>query len=166
MRSPCLVVDIDPPRAGWIVLRISLGQEALDVVASYTPRDSITDFLKVVVFLLDRRPGECTVTLNGEPEEVDLFFGVNADKDEVKVRATAYPDHKRSRGGDVRLDGHCSWGGTLDACLLAVRDFLRRTPEDRYEADWGRPFPSALVTRIESDRAFKTLQRRARENET
>src|SRR5262249_55895543 len=86
--------DIEPPKHGWALVRLTAPGVSFECDASYTPRDSITDLVWAISALLAGEP-DIVVTLNTEPEEFDFDFQCSAEV--VRLEISRSPNHYRSR---------------------------------------------------------------------
>ena len=68
-----LRLDIEPPLAGWAMVRLTAPGVRLEFAASYTPWDSINQLAQATAGLLAGLP-EQVVAWNTEPVEYEFRF--------------------------------------------------------------------------------------------
>jgi hypothetical protein len=142
-----LRLDIEPPIHGWSTVRLTAPTAALDFVASYTPRDSISDLAGATAGLVAGLP-EQIVTWNTEPVEYDFRFVTARGWTRLEIRQ--FVDHRRQRGrtgvlaavieGDAVAVARALWCGLgrLQGAVSA----------EEFAAAWRHPFPAAVVERL------------------
>jgi len=95
-------IDIDAPSAGWVSIKLRAAASEIDVVASYTPRDCLSELADAAALLLSNLTGERRVCLNEEPRETELIF-VRRDSDTCTLRVVRWQDHRRVVGNETLL---------------------------------------------------------------
>jgi hypothetical protein len=145
--SDGLRLDIEPPLAGWATVRLTVPGVGLEFVASYTPRDSISELAQAAVGLLVGLP-EQVVAWNTEPVEYEFQFAVAGDQTRLKVHQ--YPDSRR-RWRHVETPVASVEGDTLNIVRVVWRRLRRlqgTVSAEAFAAAWGHPFPASTIQRI------------------
>src|SRR5215813_8788480 len=77
----------------WICMKIEYGEDAINIVGSYTPYDSFLNLVDALRLLLDL-PIDSKVIWNEEPIEYELQFSGNNDR--IRLEIYRYQNHARS----------------------------------------------------------------------
>lgn len=156
--SQKLRVSMESPQSGWMSLSLKAGDEALLMVASHAPDDSLRDLVVALSALLSGSR-DMTVRWNCEPEALD--FRLKAHGSSVELRVVRYPDHhRRQEEGRVVLSLR---GSKMETCLpfwRALRDLGRRVSTDVFESNWRRTFPQRELQQL--TRLIRSLKHEAR----
>jgi hypothetical protein len=136
--------EIDPPRAGWSMLRISRGEQAVEFPFSYTPDDSI-GLLAEAVDAIVTDPVKRTVVFHNGANRHELVFERTEDRVDIRVRSWSggveSPSEERlSLVLNSRLTGKLFW--------RALRQLESRCEGQIHEREWRRPFPTRLVAQL------------------
>lgn len=70
---PRLHINFTGPQHGWLGIRIQADGEEINVDASYTPYDSLTEFVEALVQILEFASSK-PIPINEEPQESELQF--------------------------------------------------------------------------------------------
>jgi hypothetical protein len=134
-----LKVSFDDPEHGWVGLTISLADESLTIIASYTPSDSFLDLTNALYSLLCYRVGGI-VTWHEEPAETEFRFSISGE--DVKLEVYRYSDHRRDYGrGERELAITASYAEICLPFWRALRNLQGRFSSHELDARWHRPFP-------------------------
>src|SRR4051812_4397165 len=79
-----LRLDIEPAGSGWMTVRLTSADLALEFIASYTPRDSVRDLASAAAEFVAGAPDQ-VVTWNLEPVEYEFRFTVAGDRSRLEV---------------------------------------------------------------------------------
>ena len=134
-----LKVSFDNPEHGWVGLFINYGEEAITIIASYTPSDSFLDLTNALYTLL-YYPIEATIVLNEEPAETELRF--SASSGIVRLEVYTFPDTQRiACSGKRILEISGSYEEICVPFWRALRGLQGRFSAKELGARWHRPFP-------------------------
>ena len=133
-------VNIDPPKAGWLPVRISGPDGRISIVASYTPHDGFYDLVSGLRALYELG-GTKIVRLHEEPDWIEITFSKVNDK--LVIQSTSAND------GPIRLEANFDTG-----CREFARKFkllLDGVGYDGFAREWrhrphGTRFESSGVT--------------------
>ena len=70
---PRLHINFTGPQHGWLGIRIQADGEEINVDASYTPYDTLTEFVEALVQILEFTSSK-PIPINEEPQESELQF--------------------------------------------------------------------------------------------
>lgn len=141
-------LDIEPPmHRGWATVRLTGPAMAVEFVASYTPRDSITDLARAAAALAAGSPEE-VVAWNTEPTQYDFRFSTADGATRVQVRE--FPDHRRGRGcpGKPVVEVTGETAAVVHALWRGLRRLQGAMTAEAFASAWGHPFPAATVVRL------------------
>jgi hypothetical protein len=156
--SQKLRVSMESPQSGWMSLSLRAGDEALLMVASHAPDDSLRDLIVALSALLSGSR-EMTVRWNCEPEAFDFRLIVRGSC--VELRVVRYPDHhRRQKEGRVVLSLRGSKMEIGVPFWRALRDLGRRVSTDVFESNWRRTFPQRELQQLTS--LIRALKHEAR----
>jgi hypothetical protein len=134
-----LKVSFDNPEHGWVGLFINYGEEAITIIASYTPSDSFLDLTNALYALL-YYPIEATIVWHEEPAETELRFSVSGGI--VRLEVYTFPDYRRIAGsGERDLEISGSYEEICVPFWRALRSLRGRFSAEELDARWHRPFP-------------------------
>lgn len=71
-------VVLDGPQNGWFPIRIIRGDVQIEIIASYTPTDSVTEFVEAIHHTYNTG-SPSSVVFNEEPETIELSFSRESD---------------------------------------------------------------------------------------
>jgi hypothetical protein len=128
--------DLSQPRAGWAQATIIHDSDELRVSASYTPIDTIRDFVDSVASLKTAASAHCCWFQ--EPGEIHWQF--LRSKDSIVVEIIRFAG-KHAQDGVSLFRAETRWvdfATQVLASMLKVRDSLG---VDGYEREWRHPFP-------------------------
>ena len=136
--------EIEPPRAGWSLFRISRGEQAVEFPFSYTPDDSIGHLAEAVDAIVTQ-PVRRTVVFSDGANRHELVFERTEDRVEIRVlsslgRVESPTEERLSLVLNSRLAGKLFW--------RALRQLESRCEGQVYEREWRRPFPTRLVAQL------------------
>lgn len=149
-------VEFEPPRHGWIVMRMSAGAAVLQVAASAVPRDTVADLAGAIALIL-KGGSEATVLWHEEPGAHEFRFRAVAGG--ARLDVTQLRDASRTGRDERRAEVIVLSAGPLDLCRpfwRALRRLESAVTPAAYESAWGFPFPSAKLGEV------STLIRRGR----
>lgn len=142
-------IEIEPPRRGWALVRVSVEGSEVSFDASYVPSDSIGDLVSAASRLAVGLT-EATVTWNSEPREYDFHFSALDGRTTLSIYA--FPDARRSR----RSEGPVIAMVETETIIIVheIRRCLRQlqaaVPAEEYQRSWGYAFPESALIRLES----------------
>jgi hypothetical protein len=139
--------DIDPPEHGWAAVRLRAPAVSVDIDASYTPRDSITELASAASALLAGLP-TATVRWNTEPREFDFDFKKLGELVRLEVRE--FQNHWRGRSIIGKLVAVIE--SDVLTVVIAIWRGLRRLQGHMSVSDfsvaWRHEFPTSIVDRL------------------
>jgi len=147
-----LRLEIDPPEHGWAVVRLNAPGVSLELNASYTPRDSITDLAGAASALQAGLPAEI-VSWNTEPIEFDFEFERSGDQIRLEIRK--YRDHSRSRrskGGELVAVVESDVETVVNAIWRGLRRLQGHMTGSDFATAWGHDFPTSSVDGMSAKR--------------
>jgi hypothetical protein len=150
--------DIEPPRHGWALVRLTAPGNSFECDASFTPRDSITDLARAISSLLAGETS-CVVVWNTEPEAFDFNF--QASRDSLRLEISEYPNYSRRRkdGGTPIATVESQMTTFVEAIWRGLRRLEGKVSNDEFAAAWHHDFPAAIVHRIGTElRARRTAK--------
>lgn len=163
-------VSIESPQSGFMSMRLRAGAprssseqtetppppQQLVLGVAHAPYDSLHDLIEGLTALAgEGRAFE--VRWNCEPEEYDLHV-TPAENEEVELRVTRYPDHRRRQAMRETVFSHRA--PKMEICLAfwrELRELHRRSDEDVFDKNWRRPFPQQEMQ--EFTRVLRSLKR-------
>ena len=128
--------DLSQPRAGWAQATIIQHNDELSVSASYTPIDTIRDFVDAVASLKTASSAHCCWFQ--EPGEMHWQFLRSGDSIVVEIIRFA---GKHAPDGATLFRAETRWvdfAAQVVASMHKMRDSLG---VDGYEREWRHPFP-------------------------
>ena len=138
-------VQFERPRSGWMRARLRAGPSHLEVWASYTPHDSISDLAGALSLILKGGP-EAHVFWNEEPSGYEFRFV--AEGSNVRLAVLSHADSRRTAGGKEVLAVEGDRQGVCLPFWRALRRLESFLPPDEYEAAWSHRFPHAKMRDI------------------
>lgn len=139
-------LDIEPPRVGWAMVRLTAPGVRLEFAASYTPWDSIGALAHATAGLLAGLP-EQVVNWNTEPREYEFRFTTAEQRTRLEV--CQYPDTRRRRTAKVpvvAIEGDAL--GIATAVWRGLRRLQGAQSAEAFAEAWGHPYPSEIVERM------------------
>ena len=133
-----LKVVFDDPADGWVGLKLSQGNEVVEVIASYTPYDSFLDLIEAL-YNLFRYEGDCKVIWNEEPKESEFRFRRNGSV--VSLDVLEFPDHRRVLQPTSRFKTTGSFEEVALPFWRALRSLQGRFSVDELNVRLHRNFP-------------------------
>ena len=142
-----LRVAFDDPTDGWMGLRLSNAFETIEIVASYTPHDSVLDLVNALynLFLYE---GEWKVIWNEEPIESEFCF--RREGSLVSLDVLEFPDHSRSSEPTSRFTINGSYEEIAIPFWRALRDLQGRFSGEELNLQWHRSFPWREIDELTS----------------
>jgi len=142
-----LRLDIDPPELGWATVRMTAPGVAMEFIASYTPRDSITDLARAAAGLAAGDP-EQIVVWNTEPVEYEFRFETAAGRTRLEIKR--FPDYRRQRRHAIGPAGVVEESSVTIARALwrTLRRLQGIMTADEFAAAWRHSFPVGTVDRL------------------
>jgi len=139
--------DIEPPVHGWALVRVTAPGVSLEIDASYTPRDSITDVAFAISAMLVGHPIP-VVVWNTEPQEFDFDFQTSGDS--VRLEIHKFPNHSRSRNHRGTPVAVIESGLTklAEAIWRGLRRLEGKISHGEYALAWQHDFPAGIMQRI------------------
>lgn len=128
--------DLSQPHAGWAQATIIHNSDELSVSASYTPMDTIRDFVDAVSSLKTAASAHCCWFQ--EPGEMHWQFLRSKDRIVIEIIRFA---GKHAPDGVTLFKAETRWvdfATQVLASMLKMRDSLG---VDGYEREWRHPFP-------------------------
>src|SRR5882672_11603490 len=95
-----LKVSFDDPEHGWVGFRIDYGEEAITIIASYTPSNSFLDLINALHTLL-YYPTEETIVWHEASAETELRFSASGNI--VRLEVYNFPDYRRIAGSGAAI---------------------------------------------------------------
>ena len=126
-------VNLERPKAGWLPITISGRGDRIEIVASYTPRDSFSE-LVAAVYCVYRTGDEREVVFNEEPESRRLRL--RKDEARLVVECTTGDEVERVTAGFEK------------GCREFARRFmllLKEVDYDEFVAEWRHRPPRREV---------------------
>jgi hypothetical protein len=136
-----LAIRFAPPADGWIDVTIQLPPEVVRFSASYTPADSVSELVGVLLRVL-HSPSEGEVIWNEEPDTIHTLFRRRGDLAELRVDAVS--GSRRS----TLFKHEASVVDVVRPFCNALRDLQAVTAAARYQASWRYPFPHESLERL------------------
>src|SRR5215470_9989947 len=115
-------------RAGWVTAHLRSEHGSRTVVGSYTPSDSIRDFVDAVASLATTTSAKCS--WNQEPEEVTWLFMRSGT--EIRVIVTS-----KQPAFEVQF----LWSRFAADVSTAMQTIKSNMGVGEYEREWRYPFP-------------------------
>lgn len=143
-----LKVVFDEPGNGWVGVKLSCGDNATEIIASYTPYDSFLDLVNALhnLFLYE---GEWRVIWNEQPVEHEFRFRRSADL--VSLEALSFFDHRRNVESPNRwLTARGSYEEIAIPFWSALRNLQGRFSPEDLRLRWHRDFPSKEIESLTS----------------
>jgi hypothetical protein len=136
--------DLSQPRAGWAQATIIQHNDELSVSASYTPIDTIRDFVDAVASLKTASSAHCCWFQ--EPGEMHWQFLRSGDSIVVEIIRFA---GKHAPDGATLFRAETRWvdfAAQVVASMHKMRDSLG---VDGYEREWRHPFPVEACEKLD-----------------
>jgi hypothetical protein len=141
-----LKADFGDPENGWVSLALEDETAEVQVLASFTPGDSLLDLVRALHALL-QEDGERTVTWYEEPRETDLRLLKCGDEIELSVHR--YSGRRRVPGvADVVLRASGSYRQVCRPLWRALRELQGRFTEEELRKRWHRDFPTRELQKL------------------
>jgi hypothetical protein len=137
---------------GWMPIGIYLDSESLNFIASYTPRDAISELARSLLCFLTTN-GTYIVTFREGPAQYDFSFTREGERGKFKViRYSDYwgPDYKREPATGEELISVSE--GFINIALpfwRGLRELKSRVEREGYEEQWRWPFPHNEVEQLD-----------------
>ena len=142
-----LRLNIDIPRHGWVNVRLIVGVETLEFIASYTPTDSIGDLARAAVQLASGAPAELVVWNTESDEYIFRFLAAGKlGRFEIHYR----PSGRRNKDAvDVPvLIVEDEAVAIARAIWRSLRRLQSSISDEAYAAEWRHRFPARTVERL------------------
>jgi hypothetical protein len=142
--------DLSEVQDGWAQANISAGGEELVISASYTPTDSIRDFVDAVASLQTSASAHCCWFQ--EPGEMHWQFLRSERNVEVKIihfGGVRMPKRHGPEGNTV-FKADAEWLHFARQVLRALETVRGTLGIGGYEREWRHPFPREACDKLES----------------
>ena len=142
--------DLFQVEAGWAHANISAGDGKLAISASYTPTDSVRDFVDAVASLQTAASAHCCWFQEpGEMHWQFLRFERNVEVKVIHFGGVRMPKRHGPDGTTV-FKADATWLDFATQVLRALVTVRRSLGVDGYEREWRRPFPQEACDKLES----------------